>query len=154
MVDAAAAARAKYRRMKIKQRTIIAGIAVTIMVGLATVLCQQDHRRIIKTVSPEEVHQLSLTDSAVVLLDVRTDLEYHGEHVANTILIPVQELESRIAELDSVKSKKIIAICRSGNRSNRAAAILMDQGFEAYNMLGGMLKWKAEGYPIIRGEEQ
>lgn len=132
---------------------MIAGIAVTITVGLATVLCQQDLRSV-KAVSPAEVHQLSLNDSSVVLLDVRTVQEYQQEHVANSILIPVQELESRIEELEVLKSKKIIAICRSGNRSNRAAAILHDHGFEAYNMVGGMLKWKAERYPVIRGEEQ
>lgn len=80
-----------------------------------------------------------------VLLDVRTPQEYEGPlgHVEGSILIPLQELETRLSELDQFKTDEIIVICRSGNRSGKATAFLRNNGFKALNMLGGMLKWNA-----------
>ncbi len=87
-------------------------------------------------------------DESVLLLDVRTLEEYYGDlgHLPKATLIPYNEVESRIAELSKHKDKKIIAYCRSGRRSAIATKILIENGFDAYNMIGGMKKWKDE-YP-------
>ncbi len=138
-----------YNRTNMRKRVLATAVVLTITLGLATVLCQQDQRAI-KVMEPAEVHQMALHDSVMVLLDVRTPEEYEGGHVANSILIPVQELEARLGELDSVKTTRIVTICRSGNRSARAALILQERGFNAFNMAGGMLKWNAEGLPVVR----
>ena len=45
---------------------------------------------------------------------------------------------------DKYRYKKIIVYCRSGNRSGTATKILNENGFTAYNMLGGMNEWKGE----------
>lgn len=83
------------------------------------------------------------TDTSLVLLDVRTPEEYNGPlgHIDGSLLIPLSELESRISELDKYKDKEIIVYCRSGNRSHTATGILLDKGFKAVNMLGGMKAW-------------
>ena len=39
------------------------------------------------------------------------------------------------------KDTEMIVICRSGNRSSQATRILKENGFNAYNMQGGMLAW-------------
>ena len=44
--------------------------------------------------------------------------------------------------------KKWVCVCRSGNRSNYAAAMLRQAGIDAANLAGGMLDWKAQGLPI------
>ena len=87
-------------------------------------------------------------DESVLLLDVRTLEEYYGDlgHLPASTLMPHYEVESRIAELSEHKDKKIIAYCRSGRRSAIATRILIENGFDAYNMVGGMKKWKEE-YP-------
>ena len=87
-------------------------------------------------------------DESVFLLDVRTLEEYYGDlgHLPKATLIPYNEVASRIAELSEQKDKKIIAYCRVGRRSAIAAKILADNGFDVYNMTGGMKKWKDE-YP-------
>jgi adenylyltransferase/sulfurtransferase len=79
----------------------------------------------------------------ILLLDVRTEGEYDGAlgHINSSILIPLDELEDRIAELEPYKNREIIVICRSGNRSGYATRMLRGEGFNALNMLGGMLKW-------------
>lgn len=77
------------------------------------------------------------------LLDVRTAGEYDGAlgHIDSAMLIPLDELEDRIAELVEFKNMEIIVICRSGNRSGIGTRILRENGYQAFNMVGGMLAW-------------
>ena len=105
-----------------------------------------------KLISPAETFQRATKDTNVLLLDVRTPEEYNNElgHVANSLLIPVQDLEQRVGELEQYKGRTIIAICRSGNRSGTAATMLARHGFTAYNMDGGMIRWNKEGLPVQR----
>lgn len=106
----------------------------------------------VNLISPAETFHRAQHDSSILLLDVRTPAEYNNElgHVANTILIPVQELEHRLTELDAYRGRTVIAICRSGNRSGIAAALLTRHGFAALNMQGGMIRWNEEGLPVER----
>lgn len=84
------------------------------------------------------------------LLDVRTLEEYYGDlgHLPDSKLIPHNEIAERIDELADQKDKKIIAYCRSGRRSSIATNILKKNGFNVYNMTGGMKKMK-EVYPAF-----
>lgn len=75
-----------------------------------------------------------------VLLDVRTVEEYEEISVPGSILIPLQELETRLDELD--KDKKYLVLCRSGNRSVTASNILIANGFKhVSNITGGITQW-------------
>ena len=78
------------------------------------------------------------------LLDVRTLEEYYGDlgHLPDAKLIPYDEIAGRIDELVDQKDKKIIAYCRTGRRSSIATNILKKNGFNVYNMTGGMKKMK------------
>jgi rhodanese-related sulfurtransferase len=106
-------------------------------------------------ITPADVHALLGKDTTHVFLDVRLPEEFDGPlgHVEGAILIPVQKLEIRMHELSPYKEKTIIAICRSGIRSNSATALLRDHGFEALNMVGGMMQWNAEGLPVQHTEK-
>lgn len=103
------------------------------------------------TISVQETYK-KLNDTSIVILDVRTAQEHANERIAETLVIPVQELNERISELEQYQSKKIIVYCRSGNRSGRATTILRNHGFDAVNMSGGILRWKAEQLPTLSGE--
>ncbi len=96
-----------------------------------------------KNISPAEVKAKIENKEDVVLLDVRTPGEFNGPlgHIDQAILIPVQELGSRIKELEPYKDKEIIVYCRSGNRSRAATKILLKNGFKAVNMTQGMQGW-------------
>lgn len=87
----------------------------------------------------------------MVVLDVRTPQEYTGElgHIDDSILIPVQELERRIEELDQYRDREIVVICRTDNRSRAAASLLQESGFDHVAFVrGGMVDWnKKFGYP-------
>ncbi|RMD72175.1 MAG: rhodanese-like domain-containing protein [Chloroflexi bacterium] len=84
------------------------------------------------------------------LLDVRTPQEFVQDgRIAQSTLIPLQELEQRLSELPT--DKPVVCICRSGNRSAAACDLLRSRGFEAINVAGGMRAWAAAGYPMVVG---
>jgi rhodanese-related sulfurtransferase len=83
------------------------------------------------------------TKDDLVILDVRRKQEYESNtgHLPGAILIPVQELENRYHELDSLKNREIVAYCRTGVRSARASKFLGEKGFKVLNMVGGIVAW-------------
>jgi len=86
-----------------------------------------------------------------LVLDVRTPAEFKAGHLPDAKLIPVQELQRRIAELAPYRGKDILIYCATGNRSTVAAKILIDQGFTRIaNLRHGIADWYQRKYPVAR----
>lgn len=83
-----------------------------------------------------DVNKLENRDD-IVLLDVRTPMEYKFGHFKNSVNIPLDELRSRLSELDKYKGKDVYINCHSGLRSYIALRILQQKGFNCYNLAGG-----------------
>ncbi len=87
------------------------------------------------------------------ILDVRTPGEYQQLHIERTHLIPIQQLQTRIAELESKKHEDIFIYCATGNRSTVASRILADRGFKRiYNLRYGIYDWARKGHPYKTGK--
>lgn len=86
--------------------------------------------------------------SAALLLDVREDDEWEAGHAPGAVHIRLAELDP--ATLDPART--VVAICRSGNRSGKAADRLARAGVVTYNMEGGMKLWKQQGYSVVRDD--
>ena len=106
-----------------------------------------------KEISVSDTLALASSDPAVVLLDVRRRDEYDGPtgHLERALLIPVEELPGRVDELIPYKGKTIVAYCRTGIRSGRAAAFLNGRGYSVMNMAGGIVEWLSRGLPVEGG---
>jgi sulfur dioxygenase len=88
----------------------------------------------------------------VQVVDVRTAEEYHGPlgHIRGAVLLPMDELASRIGELDA--ARPVVTVCRSGARSAQAATLLGKAGLtQVANLAGGMLRWRARGHAVEGG---
>jgi len=85
--------------------------------------------------------------SDVVILDVREYEEWMSGRAPTAVHIPMSELTARVGEID--RTKRVICVCRSGNRSARVTAWLRQQGFDAINMTGGMSAWASFGHPLV-----
>ena len=96
------------------------------------------------TISIAEAHDLY--QEGVFLLDVRTQEEWDEFHAPGTTLITLDQLEGRLDELP--QGEPIVVVCRSGNRSQAGRDILLDNGFVATSMEGGLNAWREAGYPI------
>lgn len=111
----------------------------------------QRRRYGVPQLGPNQAIQVLNRDSAV-LLDVREDkeLEQTGR-IPHARHIPLSQLNARLAELKSGKDKPVVAYCRSGSRSNKAAAQLRKAGYEqVYNLAGGILAWENANLPLSR----
>ncbi len=131
-------------------KTFLGGFLVSTVLLSSSLLAQGDAKNLTGKekkpygeINAQQLRERLTKGDSLVLLDVRTKWEFDGDlgHLQGAILIPIQELEKRYHELDSLKGKEIVTYCRSGNRSARAAKFLTEKGFKAYNMLGGMLEW-------------
>jgi len=98
-------------------------------------------------VTAKEAYELINSEEDIVVLDVRDKSEYDSGHIKGAILIPVNELQSRIGELS--KDRKILVYDNIGIRSERAREILMINGFtKVYDLKGGLLAWENAGYTL------
>ncbi len=70
-------------------------------------------------------------NAGAVIVDVRSPAEFQSGCVPGSINIPLQNLQSKAAQLD--KSKPILLCCASGARSGAAETILKTLGFQAIN---------------------
>ncbi len=87
-----------------------------------------------------------------VLLDVREPAEWQAGHVAGALHVPLGQLEGRLAALP--RDRRVVVICRSGNRSATATSLLVCSGFDAVNLRGGMQAWSSAGLPVEYGDAQ
>ncbi|MFZ0535015.1 MAG: rhodanese-like domain-containing protein [Anaerolineales bacterium] len=80
-------------------------------------------------------------------LDVRSQEEWDQVHIANSTLIPLDELPNKLSELPN--DRDIVVVCLSGHRSEQGVTMLRNAGFsQATCMTDGLTAWKAAGYPL------
>ena len=127
----------------------------------------------VQNVTAEEAKEILDNDNNVVYIDVRTENEFMSGHIPNAVNIPVvlpdpatRQMKPnpefvRVVSTHFPKSKRIIVGCQMGGRSQYAAQILGQEGFEAVsNMQGGFggardamgrtvaLGWSQLGFPV------
>ncbi|MFO7548811.1 MAG: rhodanese-like domain-containing protein [Acidimicrobiia bacterium] len=92
------------------------------------------------------------TSDGVVVLDIRTPEEYAAGHIEDSLNIDfyAADFADRIAALD--REASYVMYCRSGNRSDAAANLMRDLGFDDVAELdGGVLSWASTGLPLVTG---
>ena len=126
----------------------------------------------VKNINPEQAKDILDTDNSAIYIDVRTEQEFMNGHVPDSINIPVAWPDQATRQMkpnpDFVKvvsnhlskDKRIIVGCQAGGRSQLAAQLLAQEGFQdVSNMQGGFggarnpmgqvtLGWSQLGYPI------
>ena len=99
----------------------------------------------VRQISAEDLHEMITGVSGIVLVDVRSPLEYTDNHIEGAVNIPAPDLRTRHAELDP--EKHTVLICSTGHRSSLASSILKQHGFKhVYNTAGGMTGYSTAGY--------
>jgi rhodanese-related sulfurtransferase len=97
-----------------------------------------------------DVKQLRERGEKFLLLDVRNPDEYATAKIDGATLIPMGELQNRLAELEPHKNERIVVHCHHGGRSQRVTMFLRQQGFEdAQNMTGGIDAWSLQIDPKV-----
>lgn len=102
----------------------------------------------------DAVAALHAAAPAPLLLDCRTAEEHQTARIEAAVLIPMQELPERVAELSARlsgdTSRPIIVHCHHGMRSLRVTKWLRDRGFpRAQSMAGGIDAWSEHVDPAV-----
>ena len=113
-----------------------------------------------KTDSPALVTQMGVSEIApqqarpgvdaayAQFIDVRSPEEFAAGHAARARNIPIDELLANLDKLE--RNEPVYLICQSGNRSKKAAQMLVDAGFpQAISISGGTIAWKEAGFPVV-----
>jgi rhodanese-related sulfurtransferase len=103
-------------------------------------------------VFPFEVPTVTVGDipSGALLLDCREDYEWAAGHIVDAMHVPMNQVPQRVAYDPGPlePGAPIVVVCRVGSRSAQVAAWLIQNGFDARNLEGGMLAWAAAGRPM------
>ncbi len=141
--------REEMRRKQAMQKKLVAGLVVLLAaVGLffaVRAMAPTDNAAWAAEISVDRAYENY--QQGVFLLDVRTREEWDEYHVPGATLIPLDELPNRLNELPA--DQPIMVICRSGNRSQVGRDILLQGGFNATSITGGIKAWAAAGYPTV-----
>jgi rhodanese-related sulfurtransferase len=119
-------------------------------------------RSIVRVViSPREAYDLIMENRDnrdFIILDVRSPEEYATGHIEDAVNIDFyidertnnsRTFREELSRLD--KNKKYLVYCLVDIRSRVASDMMEHLGFiEVYDMAGGILQWKAEGFPTVK----
>ena len=97
--------------------------------------------------SEGEVSELNelLNRPDVVVVDVRTAEEFAQGHIVGALLVPADTITQEVMLAQGIDFEQTVVVyCRSGARSQAAAAALREMGFAAVVDIGGMLDWQNE----------
>jgi rhodanese-related sulfurtransferase len=95
--------------------------------------------------SPQQVAELH-SRGEIQLIDVRQRYEHDAGRIAGTSLIELAQLAGRSEEID--RDRPVVFYCRTGARSAMATEAFRGAGYDAHNMAGGLLEWRATGLPL------
>jgi rhodanese-related sulfurtransferase len=144
----------KQVKLKSKSRLpVIAAVVVVLVVAVVGIwaLTRGKNKSAALPLEVSVVEAYEQRKAGAFMLDVREPSEWVEFHIPGATLIPLGELETRLAEVP--KDQPVVVVCRSGNRSATGRDILLQNGFsEVTSMAGGMNAWSAVGYPIETGQ--
>jgi len=109
------------------------------------------HITALKEMSISELREATLRKDALVVLDVRTPLEYAQGHMEESVNVPLSELVPRVLDGTlKLKDSKVAVICKAGTRSiaGTKELLTLDDGLDICYVPGGMDAWVAAGYPV------
>lgn len=93
-----------------------------------------------ENIDGKEAEKLLNLDKDVLIIDVRSEYEYEKGHLLNAINLPYDDdFKSELNEIIEYKDKTVLVYCKSGNRSEKAAIKLVDNGFKnVRNVIDGI----------------
>lgn len=99
--------------------------------------------------SPADVTQKINRDNAIVI-DIRPKDAYRKGHIINAESMTSAEIATNSKKIEKLKAKTVIIVCPSGIESQKIAARLLKQGYNAYSLSGGIRAWIEAQMPLVK----
>jgi len=105
-------------------------------------------------ISSQKLSEEMESNSPIILLDIRSEEEYHVSHLKDAKLIDYDHFKKKDVKEISLNSQ-IIVYCSVGYRSEKIGEKLLKMGYtDVENLYGGIFQWKNEGYSIVNDKSQ
>jgi rhodanese-related sulfurtransferase len=102
----------------------------------------------VPTITPHKAHAIASTNTAVILLDVRTPSEFSARRAIGTRNIPLDHIPSTIESRYLPKDSTICVLCEKGGRATIAADQLLKAGHtDVHVVTGGTQAWVDDSLP-------
>jgi rhodanese-related sulfurtransferase len=118
-------------------------LSVIILFSLPMMIWAQDCKKTDAKTFDSEVKKGDCT-----VLDVRTEREFNGGHLANATNIDFYGDDFRESILKLDKTKPVLVYCYGGGRSSEACDVLAAHGFVVIELEEGIKAWKEQGLPV------
>ena len=114
------------------------------LLGCAKQAAKSDNEKLTgyQKITPVVVKERLDKGEKLIIVDVRAKEEYDSGHIANSLLIPYDEIEKKAPALLTDKNAAIIVYCRTGRRSEIAAKALIGMGYTNVADMGSISDWK------------
>ncbi|WP_309235451.1 MBL fold metallo-hydrolase [Streptomyces sp. TRM64462] len=96
-----------------------------------------------------EARRRTVRGGGAVLVDVREGDEWRAGHAPGAVHVPLSGLRGRCALPGAAQGRDLVVVCRSGQRSQEAARLLIARGADAVDVVGGMRAWAGAGFPVV-----
>lgn len=115
----------------------------------------------IKELFPWDLDQLLKERTDVLLLDTREPYEFEAARIDGSLNVPRGILEAAceygyedtVPELVQARTRPVVVICRSGNRSALAAWVMQQMGYQdVYSLKTGLRGWNDYELPLVKGD--
>lgn len=129
-------------------------LVLALMISFFVVVFSELRRKASGLVNIEATDAVKLINADAVVIDLRSVDAFSKGHIVSARNIPSDELDAKMGNLDSMKSKPILAVCEAGVTSTKAVNSLRQAGFDsAYGLKGGMSGWTQAGLPVVTGKK-
>jgi rhodanese-related sulfurtransferase len=104
-----------------------------------------------------ELRTLLESSTAPRVVDVRTAAEFETSHIAGSYNVPLDVLDQHSPEVAQRldQDHDVVLVCRSGQRSTKAQALLRNAGLTSGRVLEkGITDWEGQGFAVDRGAQR
>jgi rhodanese-related sulfurtransferase len=121
-----------------------------LFVFLSTILIELlKAKRNVFNISPAQITHLINRENALVI-DIRQKDSYCQGHIIDAQCMNPQEVMQNTKKLEKFKARPIIIVANASSESQKIAALLLKQGYNAYSLNGGMRAWQEAQMPTVK----
>lgn len=129
----------------IQQWHLAGALAVAVIL-----LVIHESRRGGTSITPQQV-SLLMNEQQATVVDLRDPADFRKGHIVGAINIPYAKVDERWDELEKLRDKPLILVCKLGQFSSAIGKRLMAKQFaHIYRLSGGISEWQTSRLPLVK----
>lgn len=125
-------------------------LLISALASCLLLLLFHESRRGGPSLTPHQLVAL-INQKQAAVIDLRDPAEYRKGHIVGAINLPFAKLQERWSELEAMRERPLVLVCKLGQSASSASKQLRAKGFtEVYRLGGGLVEWDGLQMPLVR----